>query len=146
MMTPAGKMLPVNENVAIPRRELWFEFSHSGGPGGQNVNKVETAATLCFSPARSGTLSPAQKGRVLSRLGNRITRDGVLRITARESRSQAANREAAEARLARMLADALKPRKKRKRTRPTRASRERRIEAKKKRSEIKRQRRGIAPY
>ncbi len=111
----------------IPEREVWFEFSHAGGPGGQNVNKVATAATLNFHVASAGTLSERQKSVVASRLANRINADGVLRVTASDGRTQGANRAAAAQRFCELLAEVLKPVKKRRPTRPTHASVERRL-------------------
>ncbi len=124
----------INPSLTIPRRETWFEFSHASGPGGQNVNKVATAATLCFHPDSSSVLSPAQKALLKAKLANRINADGVLRIATDQARSQSGNRVLAEARFCELLADALKPVKKRRPTRPTRASRERRLTDKRMRS------------
>ena len=117
----------VRPGLVIPQRETWFEFSHSSGPGGQNVNKVATAATLCFHPDSSGVLTPAQKTLVRARLANRINADGVLRITSDESRSQSGNRAMAGERFRQLLFEALKPVKKRRPTRPSRSSIERRL-------------------
>ena len=117
----------IRHDLAIPRREAWFEFSHSSGPGGQNVNKVATAATLCFHPDSSGAFSPAQKEIVKAKLANRINADGVLRITSDEGRSQSGNRAAATERFCRLLEEALRPVRKRRPTRPSRASIERRL-------------------
>lgn len=117
----------IRPGLAIPRRETWFEFSHSSGPGGQNVNKVATAATLCFHPDSSGVLSDVQKGIVKAKLANRINADGVLRITSDEGRSQSGNRAAAGERFCRLLEEALRPVRKRWPTRPSRASVERRL-------------------
>lgn len=117
----------IRPGLWIPEREVWFEFSHAGGPGGQNVNKVATAATLNFHVASAGTLSEWQKGVVAARLANRINADGVLRVTASDGRTQGANRTAAAGRFRALLADALRPVKRRRATRPTRASVERRL-------------------
>ena len=120
--------------LTIPGREVWFEFSHSGGPGGQNVNKVATAATLCFHPDSSGALQPGQKALLKNRLRNRINADGVLRIAASDARTQLGNRAAAGERFCLLLADALRPVKVRRATRPSRASIERRLVDKRLRS------------
>lgn len=125
---------PVKNGLVIPGHEIWFEFSHARGPGGQNVNKVASAATLCFAPAASGVLSDREKKLAEIRLANRIGSDGVIRITSRESRSQADNRALAALRFCRILAAALETRKKRNATQPTRASRERRLADKRARS------------
>ncbi len=117
----------IQPGLVIPRRETWYEFSHASGPGGQNVNKVATAATLCFHPASSGVLTPMQKDLIARRLANRINADGVLRITAADARTQSANRASADARFADLIRDALKVQKKRRPTRPSRGSIERRL-------------------
>lgn len=117
----------IRPGLVVPARETWFEFSHSSGPGGQNVNKVATAATLCFHPESSGALTPAQKELLGIRLANRINADGVLRITSDEGRSQSGNRVRAGVRFRELLAEALRPVKKRRATRPSRASVERRL-------------------
>jgi ribosome-associated protein len=130
--------LTINGGLTIPRGEYWYEFAHAGGPGGQNVNKVESQVSLCFHVEGSGVLAEWQKRRIREDLGNRINKDGILRITARESRSQETNRRAARERLRQLIAEALRPRKRRKRTRPTRASKERRLDEKHHRAVIKR--------
>ena len=132
----------IRDNLAVPEHEVWFEFSHASGPGGQNVNKVATVATLCFALAASGVLSDAEKRLAATRLANRIAADGVLRITSRESRSQSGNRMRAAARFRLLLAEALKPVKKRRPTRPSLASRERRLADKHHRARRKAERGG----
>jgi ribosome-associated protein len=131
-------MIRINESLEIPEEEVSVTASRSGGPGGQHVNKVNTRVTLWFDVADSPTLSGRQKQALFSRLGNRITKDGVLRIVSQEHRSQSANREAAVERFAEMLRGALVRPKKRRRTRPTFASRQRRLESKRRRSQTKR--------
>lgn len=118
---------PIRPGLWIPEREVWFEFAHAGGPGGQNVNKVATAATVNFHVASAGTLSGREKAVILSRLANRINADGVLRVTASDARTQSANRRAAAVRFCALLADVLTPVKKRRPTAPTRSSIERRL-------------------
>ncbi len=130
----------------IPEREVWFEFSHAGGPGGQNVNKVATAATLNFHVASAGTLSEWQKSVVASRLANRINADGVLRVTASDGRTQGANRAAAAQRFCELLAEVLKPVKKRRATRPTHSSVERRLADKRFRAARKSGRGQVEPF
>ena len=129
-------MLQVTPSLAIPDDELVERFVRSGGPGGQNVNKVSTAVELRLDVGAS-SLPGDVKARLISLAGKRITADGVLVIDSREHRTQAQNREAARDRLAALVqAAAIKP-KKRRRTRPTAGSRERRIESKKRRASVK---------
>jgi len=129
-------LLPVPGTPGIPDHELWFEFSRATGPGGQNVNKVSTRATLCFCLDASGALDDAQKTRARLRLAARLATDGVLRVDCQETRSQARNRDLARERLAALLADAIRPPKRRGRTRPTAGSRQKRLQEKKRRSGI----------
>lgn len=131
----------VTGRVRIPASEIAWEFAHSGGPGGQNVNKVSSQARLRWDVEASEALGPDQKRRVRAALGNRITKEGVLQITAAESRSQLGNRRIAKERFRELLAEALRPAKRRKRTRPTRAGRERRLDEKKRQAEKKQRRR-----
>lgn len=132
--------VPVTSRVTIPDDELEWRFARSGGPGGQHVNTSATKVELRFDVARSRVLDDAQKRRVAERLGSRLTDDGVLILQSSEHRSQMRNREAAAARLATLLADAMRPPRPRRTTTPTRASRERRLRAKKQRGELKAQR------
>lgn len=133
-------MIRISENLFIPEGELSFIASASGGPGGQNVNHVNTRVTLLFNVDDSPSLSDDQKMRIHDVLSTRINKDGVLRITCQESRSQWANRELSTGRLVRLLKDALKSRRPRRKTRvPARAHR-RRLDGKKRRAGIKKQR------
>jgi ribosome-associated protein len=134
-------MVEINEHLVIPDEELSFEFSRSGGPGGQNVNKVSTKATLLFDVSASPSLTDEQRMRIESRLRTRITKAGVLRVTSQKHRTQRANREAAVERFADLLREALRPRRPRRKTRAPRAAAERRIQEKKHRGELKRRRR-----
>jgi ribosome-associated protein len=113
----------------------------SGGPGGQAVNKVASKVVLRFSIRGSAVLSAEEKARLASRLGSRLTHEGELVLQASEHRERSRNEEAARARLARMLAEALAPRKPRVRTRPGVGAHRRRLEAKRRRGEAKRGRR-----
>ncbi|MFP4301843.1 MAG: alternative ribosome rescue aminoacyl-tRNA hydrolase ArfB [Spirochaetaceae bacterium] len=126
------------------RRSATEEFSRSGGPGGQNVNKTSTKVVLRV-PVGELALSEEEKERVLRRLSNRLNREGELVIHSSETRSQTTNRYRAEARAYALLRDAATPQKKRRKTRPSKAARERRIEEKKRRGEKKRMRRDPEP-
>ena len=130
--------LPIAPGLAIPLAELSFETSRSSGPGGQNVNKVESRVTLLFPVANSPSLDERQRELLLARLRTRVSKAGVLRVSAQRHRSQAANREEAVARFAELLRDALVEDPARRPTRPTRASRKRRLQGKRRRSELKR--------
>ncbi len=139
--------------MGTPRLEIasqlsWIEvrFSRSPGPGGQNVNKVNTRVTLLFEVSACAALSQAQKARVRERLRTRISRDGRLRVVSHRERSQAKNRAAAEIRLRELLTEAIRVRKSRRRTQPTLASRERRLDSKRRRGDAKRQRRATINY
>ncbi|ETK37240.1 class I peptide chain release factor [Microbispora sp. ATCC PTA-5024] len=128
--------------MVIPEAELGWRFSRSSGPGGQGVNTTDSRVELSFDVAATTALGPALKARALERLAPRLV-DGVITVTASEFRSQLRNREAAELRLAGILRDAVAPPpKKRRPTKPSRGSVERRLAAKRQRSEVKRLRRG----
>ncbi|MEW9552720.1 alternative ribosome rescue aminoacyl-tRNA hydrolase ArfB [Nonomuraea sp. NPDC050783] len=131
--------LVVNDSVVIPDAELVWRFSRSSGPGGQGVNTTDSRVELTFDVAASTALPPALKERALGRLGS-----DTITIAASEHRSQLRNREAAAQRLAQRLREAIAPPPKRRRpTKPSRGSVERRIAAKKQRSDIKRLRRDL---
>jgi ribosome-associated protein len=132
----------VNSALTIPLSELSFRFSRSGGPGGQNVNKVSTRVEIEFDVRRSPSLSEAQRQRLLRKLEQRLDSDGVLRIQVDDSRSQWQNRQIAVERLGYILSEALKVQKRRIPTRRTSASNSRRLEGKKRRGNLKRGRRG----
>ena len=135
-------MLEINSALQIPEDELSERFVRAAGPGGQNVNKVSSAVELRFDVARSLALPEAVRARLLARRDRRLTDAGVLVIQANRFRDQSKNRDDARARLAELIRAALVVPKRRIATRPTRASKERRIEAKKTRSAIKRTRGG----
>ena len=135
-------MLEITRSLSIPESELRMQRSRSTGPGGQNVNKLETRVTLLFDVVGSSVLTDSQRERILTVLRTRITKDGVLRVTSQRHRTQGANREAATERFVALLREALKPIKKRRPTKPTRASKTRRLDAKKQRGSIKKGRQG----
>jgi ribosome-associated protein len=129
-------------DVPIPEGELIFKTSRSSGPGGQNVNKLNTRVTVFFHLAGSPSLSDRQKQQVRSRLARRIDSRGFLHVTAQTHRSQEANRRAAVERLQQLVREALAPAPVRKKTNVPAAARERRLREKKQRSDRKQQRRG----
>jgi len=129
---------------SVPPDELRFEFFRSSGPGGQNVNKVATAVRLRFDVRNSISLPSAVKERLLRLATNRITDDGVLLIEARRFRTQEQNREDAVARLMAWIAKAWPIPRRRRATKPTATSRQRRLDAKKRRSAAKRHRHGVS--
>ncbi len=133
-------MIIINEQITIHEDELSFTASLSSGPGGQNVNKLNTRITLLFDVANSPSLAPDQKELISRRLANRIGRDGILRISSQQTRSQTANRELAVERFVELMQDALKQVPIRKKTRVSRGAKLRRLEEKKQRSLIKNKR------
>jgi ribosome-associated protein len=133
-------MLDIDGQLVIPDDELVEKFVRAAGPGGQNVNKVASAVELRFDVAGSRVLPEPLRQRLLARRDRRLTDDGVLVIQANRFRDQSKNREDARARLADIVRAAQVVPKRRIATRPTRASKERRIEAKKSRSSVKRNR------
>jgi ribosome-associated protein len=130
--------LTIAAGVAIPDDELSLSFVRSSGPGGQNVNKVATAAQLRFDLEHSGVLTPAVKARLRVLSGRRLTADGAVLIIARNHRTQEHNRREAETRLAELVRRALIAPKRRVATRPSRAAREQRLERKTRQGRAKR--------
>lgn len=130
-------MIQITEHVCVAADELQFTASHSGGPGGQNVNKTSTRVTLWFDVVNSPSLSTEQKGLILRRLSNRIGRDGVLRVICQQTRSQAENKELAVGRFVELLQEALRRVPIRKKTRVSKAAKLRRLEDKKQHSRLK---------
>jgi ribosome-associated protein len=128
----------ITPDISLPDQDLTWSFVRASGPGGQNVNKVATAAQLRFDLAGTAALEPAAKHRLGALAGRRLTDDGALVIVARNQRTQEGNRREALERLADLVRRALVAPKPRRPTRPTRASRERRLEGKTRRQGTKR--------
>jgi ribosome-associated protein len=133
--------LRITADVSVPRSELTWRFSRSGGPGGQSVNTTDSRVELRFDLAGTTALPEQLRIRALERLAGRLV-DGAIVITSAEQRSQLQNRRAAEARLVALLAAAIAPPpRQRKRTKPSRGAIERRLASKRRRSQTKRDRR-----
>lgn len=130
--------IEVNPSLRIPGDELVVEFSRATGPGGQHVNKVETRVTLCFDIEASSVLSQQQRDRLRERLASRMNKEGVLRVSCEEARSQVANRELVRERFADLLREALVTPKKRIPTKATRSSKRKRLDEKRRRGDVKR--------
>ncbi len=133
----ADESIRVTRSVSIPRSEIELRFSRSSGPGGQHAQKSDTRVEAVFDVEASSALSEAQKRRVVAKAG------AVLRAVAQDERSQWRNRELALERLAESLRDALRIERPRRPTKPSKAAVERRLEQKRRRSELKRRRRGL---
>lgn len=133
--------LYINARLTIPASELSVTAARSSGPGGQNVNKVNSKITLRWSPAKCSLIDPAWRNRFIARHANRINRDGDLVIHSERYRDQPRNLADARFRLVQMLLECREPAKPRKKTRPTSGSKRRRREAKTKLSQKKQNRR-----
>ena len=129
--------IQVTRSVSIPRSEIDLRFSRSSGPGGQHAQKSDTRVEATFDVEASAALSDAQKRRVIAKAGP------VLRAVAQDERSQWRNRELATERLVETLREALRVPRKRKPTKPSKAAKERRLEAKRRRGQVKRLRRDV---
>jgi ribosome-associated protein len=133
--------LEITPTLLLPLAELEYRATRSGGPGGQHVNTSATRIEVWWDVRRSPALTDEQRARLEQRLATRLDGEGRLRVVASASRSQLRNREAATERLRDLVAGALAVRKLRKRTRPTRAAKAARLEEKRRRSVVKRDRR-----
>ena len=134
-------LLAVNESLSIPRSEFDVRVSRSSGAGGQHVNKTSSRVEIFWNIRTSRALSEEQRVRLQERLGPRLTTDGSIRVVASDMRSQSRNRDLAEERLAELVRRALVIPRKRKATKPTRAAKQARLDAKKRHSHKKRERR-----
>jgi|TARA_B110000438_G_scaffold207072_1_gene198821 ribosome-associated protein len=130
-------MIPINTSITLTDAEIELTFSRSQGPGGQNVNKVNSKVTIHWDLKYSTSISAFIKRRIQKKHSNRINNDGKLVLSSQQHREQHRNREECYQKLRVIIADALKPRKTRKTSRPTRASKQRRLDSKKKRSRRK---------
>ena len=135
-----GTMIEITADISLGEEELTFRASRSSGPGGQNVNKLNTRITLLFDVAGSPSLSAGQKKRIGAKLATRIDKQGVLRVVSQKHRTQEANRRAATERLQELLAEALHRRPVRKKTKIPAAANERRLREKKQRARLKQER------
>jgi ribosome-associated protein len=139
-----NRIIHVTSDLAIPMSEVQFQFSRSGGPGGQNVNRRETRVELLFDLGHSPSVGEARRGRLLARLGSQVDSRGILRIVVNAERSQLLNRQLALARFVELMRGGLHVPRQRHRTRPSRAAIERRLMQKRRRAERKAAR-GCAP-
>ena len=130
-------MLRVNDRISIPLGEFAFDYVRSGGPGGQNVNKVATKAVLRWKPAESPSLPEATRRRLLRKVGKSLNSEGELIVTSQRTRDRLRNVDDCLEKVRVLVLEAATPPKRRVATRPTRASKERRIESKKQRSTTK---------
>ena len=136
-------MIQITPTISIDERELRETFIRSAGPGGQNVNKSSTAVQLHFDVVNSPSLPDTLRRRLIRQAGRRLTKNGVLVISARRFRTREQNRRDAIERLAGFIRKAAEIPKRRRKTRPTKASKRRRLDTKRRRGEIKRTRRSV---
>ncbi|MEQ9407764.1 MAG: alternative ribosome rescue aminoacyl-tRNA hydrolase ArfB [Fuerstiella sp.] len=135
------EMLHVNDHIQIAESEFDFSFVRSGGPGGQNVNKVNSKAMMRWDATASEALPPGVRQRFMARYGHRLTKEGVLILRSQKYRDQARNSADCMERLRQMILEVAAPPTKRRPTRPSRGARQRRLQEKKKASQKKQSRR-----
>jgi len=136
----SNAMIEITGDISIHEDELIFKVSRSGGPGGQNINKVSTRVTLFFDVTKSGSFSDVQKQQILARLATRADKNGVVRVVSQRFRTQKENRKAAFERLGELLRQALKTPMVRKKTATPYVVKQQRLEEKRRRSLLKQQR------
>ena len=138
-------MIRINNKIEIGESELVFTTSRSSGPGGQNVNKVNTRVTLFFDIAESSALSAFEKSRIHRKLASRISKAGLMRVVSQKYRTQSANRSAAIERFAELLRTVLEIVPPRKKTKISYSEKQKRLQGKKQRGLLKRQRAPLKP-
>lgn len=134
------EFLYISPRIQVPDEELDVSFARAGGPGGENVNKSNTKAVVRFSITRCRSIPDELRGRLLHMLAGKLTTRGELIVTSQEHREQSRNLEECRSKLRDMIREALTVRRARRATQPTRASKERRMEAKRRRSQLRRTR------
>ncbi len=139
-------MIEVTKDIVIGDENIVFRYSRSAGPGGQNVNKVNTRVTVLFDVADCNTLTEKQKKQILKSLATRATKQGVIRVVSQKYRTQKANRRTAVERLVHLLRAALEPKPVRKKTKPPAWARQKRLDRKKQRGLLKKQRTAEIDY
>ncbi len=140
MLLEKDVMIEIGKGIFISEDRIVFKASRSGGPGGQNINKVNTRITLLFDVLNCVSFSDTQKQRILKRLATRADKNGVIRVVSQKFRTQNANRRVAVERLRELLKEALETKPIRKKTKVPYSAKQRRLEEKKRRSQLKQQR------
>ena len=134
----SDEFIMINTRVRIPISELQFQFARASGPGGQHVNRTESAVELSFDLANSASITPEDRTRALGKLGNYVDSVGTMHVVSQSERSQLRNRELVIARFAELLQQALVVPKKRRPTKPSKAAKAKRMDGKRKTGTIKR--------
>jgi len=139
-------LIEINKNIFIPEEELSFSTARSSGPGGQNVNKIESKVILYFDIAASFSLTDLQKQRIFEKLATRISKAGVLRVISQKYRTQAANKKVVVEKFRDLIQTALKRPARRKKTVVPKAAKEMRLKQKSRHSQLKKQRAKVKDY